>query len=81
MTNIITSRGWHSWPEWQISENVLRTGTPYYWRVSLIDDLNGLWGQSTFRQSPVYRFTTNQVPLPDAATATPEARSPRRRPP
>ena len=71
MTNIINSRGWHTWPEWQVDENALRAGTTYYWRVSLVDDLNGLWGQSTFRQSQVYRFTTNAVPLPDAATATP----------
>ncbi|WP_144785580.1 PA14 domain-containing protein, partial [Microbacterium sp. BH-3-3-3] len=71
MTNIIAARGWNSWQEWQVDERVLRAGTPYYWRVSLRDDLDGLWGQPTFRQSPVYRFTTNQVPLPDANTAAP----------
>nr|WP_154923948.1 PA14 domain-containing protein [Microbacterium testaceum] len=71
MTNIIAGRGWDSWQEWQVNEGALRAGTSYYWRVSLVDDLNGLWGQSTFRQSPVYRFTTNRVPLPDAMTATP----------
>ncbi|OZD38568.1 hypothetical protein CH252_32015 [Rhodococcus sp. 06-1477-1B] len=71
MTNIVAARTFDTPQEWQIGEGALRTGTTYYWRVSLVDDLDGRWGQSTFRQSPVYRFTTNQVPLPDAATATP----------
>ncbi|MEV7766520.1 PA14 domain-containing protein [Microbacterium sp. NPDC086615] len=71
MTNIIAARNWESGQQYQVPAGLLRTGTPYYWRVSLVDDLNGLWGQSTYRQSPTYTFTTNAVPLPDAATATP----------
>lgn len=71
MKNLVASRGWSSSGQWNAPAGLLRAGTTYYWRASLVDDLNGLWGQSTFRQSPVYSFTTNVVPLPDAATAVP----------
>ncbi|MEZ3155338.1 PA14 domain-containing protein [Microbacterium sp. BWR-S6Y] len=71
MTNMVVTRGWESGTQFQIPPGLLRTGTSYYWRVSLVDDLNGLWGQSTYRQSPVYSFRTNEVPLPDATTASP----------
>ncbi len=71
MTNIIAGRNWDGGQQYQVPAGVLHTGTTYYWRVSLVDDANGWLGQSTFRQSPVYSFTTNAVPLPDAATASP----------
>ncbi|MBD8478727.1 PA14 domain-containing protein [Microbacterium sp. CFBP 8794] len=71
MTNLVAGRGWEGGTQYQVPSGVLRTGTTYYWRVSVVDDLNDLWGQSTYRQSPVYSFTTNNVPLPDAATAAP----------
>ncbi|MEV7874681.1 PA14 domain-containing protein [Microbacterium sp. NPDC089188] len=71
LTNMVITRDWDSGTQFQIPPGLLRTGTSYYWRVSLVDDLDGLWGQSTFRQSPVYNFSTNEVPLPDAATAAP----------
>ncbi len=71
MSNLIAGSAWGGATQYQVPWGILRTGTPYYWRVWLVDDVNGHLGQSTETQSPVYRFTTNQVPLPDAATATP----------
>ncbi|MDT0116622.1 PA14 domain-containing protein [Microbacterium sp. PRF11] len=71
MTNIVASRNWDGWREWQVPDDVLTPGREYFWRTSVVDDANGWMGQSTFRQSPVYKFTTNQVPLPAATTATP----------
>lgn len=71
MTNLVATRGWSSSGQYDMPPGVLRAATTYYWRASLVDDLNGLWGQSTLRQSPVYSFTTNVVPLPDAGTAVP----------
>lgn len=71
MTNLVAARGWSTSGQYDMPTGILRAGTTYYWRASLVDDLNGLWGQSTFRQSPVYSFTTNVVPLPDAGTAAP----------
>lgn len=71
MTNVVAARGWSESGVWDAPPGLLRAATTYYWRASLVDDLDGLWGQSTLRQSPVYSFTTNAVPLPDAATATP----------
>lgn len=71
MTQLVASRNWEHGRDWQVSEDALEPGTDYYWRVSVRDDLDGHLGQSTFRQSGVYKFTTNQVPLPDPATAAP----------
>lgn len=71
MSNLVTTRGWSSSGQYDMPPGVLRAATTYYWRASVVDDLHGLWGQSTFRQSPVYSFTTNVVPLPDAGTAAP----------
>jgi hypothetical protein len=71
MTNLVASSGWVPGWSWQPAEGVLRPGTAYYWRVSTVDDLNGHLGQSTFRQSGPYKFTTNQVPLPAEGTGTP----------
>jgi large repetitive protein len=71
LTNRIAIQGWGSGTQFQIPQGLLRTGTSYYWRVSMVDDLDGLWGQSTLVRSPVYNFSTNAVPLPDAATAMP----------
>ncbi|KTS62630.1 hypothetical protein NS206_09900 [Microbacterium testaceum] len=71
LTDRIAIQGWGSGTKFQIPSGLLRTGTSYYWRVSMVDDLDGLWGQSTLFRSPVYNFSTNAVPLPDATTATP----------
>lgn len=72
MRNIIASQAWGSTGKsWKVPEDTLRPGTDYFWRVSVSDDLNSLWGQSTFRQAGPYKFTTKQIPLPDGATATP----------
>jgi YD repeat-containing protein len=71
MTNIVASSQWVSTKSWTVPEGVLRAGTDYYWRASVVDDLNGRFGQSTFKQAGSYKFTTNQVPLPAASTASP----------
>jgi len=71
MTNIVASSQWLSTKSWTVPEGVLRAGTDYYWRASVVDDLNGRFGQSTFKQAGSYKFTTNQVPLPAASTASP----------
>ncbi|MDF2582197.1 MAG: hypothetical protein K0R33_840 [Mycobacterium sp.] len=72
MNNIVASSGWLTSASWTVPENVLRPGTPYYWRALVYDyDHNGWYNQNTVRDSGVRQFTTNQVPLPAAATATP----------
>lgn len=72
MNNLVASSGWLTSPSWTVPENVLRPGAPYYWRALVYDyDHNGWYGQNTVRDSGVRQFTTNQVPLPTAATATP----------
>ncbi len=71
MTNLVAKRDWSSSGQYDMPTGILRAATTYYWRASLVDDLDTLWGQSTYRQSPVYSFTTNVVPLPDAGTAAP----------
>ncbi|WP_314455390.1 PA14 domain-containing protein, partial [uncultured Microbacterium sp.] len=71
MTNLVAKRDWSSSGQYDMPTGILRAATTYYWRASLVDDLDTLWGQSTYRQSPVYSFTTNVVPLPDAGTAVP----------
>lgn len=71
MSNIVASSGWLSEKSWKVSEDVLRPGTTYFWRASVRDDTDGHLGQRTFRQASDYKFTTNQVPLPDPASAQP----------
>ncbi|WP_309733287.1 PA14 domain-containing protein [Microbacterium sp. SORGH_AS_0428] len=71
MSNIVASSQWITSGTWVVPEGVLRPGTDYYWRASVVDDLHGLYGQSTFRQAGSYKFTTNNVPLPAAETAAP----------
>ncbi|MFS0794508.1 PA14 domain-containing protein [Microbacterium sp. 1P10AE] len=74
MTNLVASTGWMGDTRaWTVPENVLRPGTPYYWRASVYDSADLHLGQSTFRQTGVRKFTTNNVPLPDPSTATPGA--------
>lgn len=71
MSNLVISTPWQAGQSTQVPEGVLRPGTDYYWRSRVIDDAHGHLGQSTDRYSGVVKFTTNQVPLPAASTATP----------
>ncbi|MFT3799291.1 PA14 domain-containing protein [Microbacterium sp.] len=72
MSNIVASSGWLTTSTWTVPENTLRPGTQYYWRASVYDyDHNGWYGQNTVRYSPARALTTNQVPLPPAASASP----------
>lgn len=72
MSNIVAGSGWQTGQFWTVPEGALRTGTTYYWRAKVYDyDHNGWYGQDTVRNSSTVSFTTNQVPLPDAATAVP----------
>ncbi|MDZ5144586.1 PA14 domain-containing protein [Microbacterium testaceum] len=71
MGNLVWGTAWQSGTSAQIPDGVLRPGTDYYWRSRVVDDANGHLGQSTDRYSGVVKFTTNQVPLPSADSATP----------
>lgn len=71
MSNLVYSTPWLTTASSQVPEGVLRPGTEYYWRSRVVDDANGHLGQWTDRYSDVARFTTNQVPVPPVATATP----------
>ena len=72
MSTSVATSGWLTEPSWTVPENVLRPGAVYYWRASVYDfDHHGWYGQDTIRHSGVRQFTTNQVPLPPVATATP----------
>ncbi|MBZ4488092.1 PA14 domain-containing protein [Microbacterium sp. cx-55] len=74
MTNVIAASGWLSGSgtvSWKVPANVLQPGRDYYWRASVVDNYNGHLGQSTQRSTGVRKFSTNQVPLPDGAWASP----------
>lgn len=71
MTNLVATSGWIGSTSWQVPEGRLRVGTQYYWRAHLVDDANGHLGQSTYRATPSYGFSTNQVPFPAVSTASP----------
>lgn len=71
MANIVATSDWLSSPSWTVPEGRLEAGRTYYWRSLVVDDASGHLGQSTLRKSGVAYFTTNQVPLPAEATATP----------
>lgn len=74
MTNLVASSGWLTSSSWAVPDKVLRAGTSYYWRSLIYDaDHNGWYGQNTVRASGVQKFTTNQVPLPAAGSASPGA--------
>lgn len=75
MTNIVASSGWNPVTFWKVPEKILKPGTKYYWRASIVDQYNGLYGQSTFRNTGIRAFETNQVPLPAASTASPGTNS------
>ncbi len=76
MANVVANSGWLTSASWKVPDDVLRPGTQYYWRAMVYDyDHNGWYGQDTVRKSPARLFTTNQVPLPDAATAAPGTES------
>ncbi|MFT4212630.1 MAG: PA14 domain-containing protein [Microbacterium sp.] len=71
MTNLVAGSGAITSTSWTVPDGILRPGTDYYWRVSVVDSANGTFGQSTLRQTGVRKLTTNQVPLPDVTSATP----------
>lgn len=71
MSNIVASSGWITSKSWKVPTDVLHPGTAYYWRASVHDDVHNHLGQSTHRVAGSYKFTTNQVPLPAAASAAP----------
>ncbi len=76
MANIVAGSGWQTGLSWTVPEGALRAGTTYYWRAKVYDyDHNGWYGQDTVRNSSTVSFTTNQVPLPDASTASPGTES------
>ncbi|MBS1908091.1 MAG: hypothetical protein JST33_16350 [Actinobacteria bacterium] len=72
MENVVATSGWQTGTSWTVPEGLLNAGTPYYWRAKVYDyDHQGWYGQDTVRSSSTRQFTTNQVPLPDAGSASP----------
>lgn len=56
-----------------VPEGTLKPGVKYYWRAYVRDaGWDGVLGQSTFRSTGAWSFTTNQVPwFPATSVATP----------
>lgn len=76
MSSPVWSTGWTASTAAKVPEGELRSGTKYYWRVKIHDGANGLYGQSTVRNSPVWSFTTQQTaPIPDKDDAVPGTHS------
>jgi len=72
MSNIVAASEWLESPSWTVPEGALNAGTQYWWRPKVYDyDHNGWYGQDTVRSGETRSFTTNQVPLPLAASASP----------
>ncbi|SFR72466.1 RHS repeat-associated core domain-containing protein [Microbacterium azadirachtae] len=76
MANPVAASAWQTGLSWTVPEGLLRAGTTYYWRAKVYDaDHNGWFGQDTVKNSDARSFTTNQVPLPAAATGAPGTES------
>ncbi|SDZ41428.1 PA14 domain-containing protein [Herbiconiux ginsengi] len=53
-----------------VPDNKLQPGKTYYWRFYVIDQYYGAYGDTTLAGSPIYKFTTNAVPLSQPTAAS-----------
>jgi RHS repeat-associated protein len=71
--SVAFNSGWVAAGPYRVPSAALTAGTTYYYRISVRDGYDGMFGTSTVRlaTNAAWRFTTNTAPLVVQASATP----------
>lgn len=67
----IYDSGWIAGSQVTVPPMILQANKRYYWRVSVKDGYNGVFGTSTVRNSSTWSFTTTKPPIPLQSTGLP----------